>query len=426
MADSSFWMFRRELARTPLLWATPVVLFLGGWMVFAADYQQIHVTDRATVALMASVQTMGPVCAGLGAWAAMRGRRGGVTHLLTLSPRSRLGALGPYLMAVTAVLCLPYIILVGVQLVRAVFRQGEGSLDGLGILVGLAGIVVHVLLGFLLGTFIPRRVTIVALPIVLYIAEVGTQDLSIKLFSPTQVHTLGAFWTWQTGLLATQLVWLLSGTVLMIGLLVAATDRRIATAAVVVVALAGLAVSGSHLASFDGRVLLPGNAPFQYVCRDHVCVHPGYEKLVPEIASAFAPVTSRLKGTPAAISTLEQRPRGVGGYPSPGRTAFHLDDPKANWQTKAVDDLIDGLVRWEACDPATDGALLSSVVSSWLASPAGARMRPPADEPAAASGALAKFVAASESKRRTWLQRNYDAFAGCTLTVSQVGTVGVL
>lgn len=425
MSSGILWMVRKEVRSSPLVWTVPIMLFMGGWMVFTADYHAVQIPSRASAALMSSVQLMGPLAAGVAALWAMRPRRGNYEYLLELSTRERSQAVLTQGLSLVSVLACPYLILTLAEVIRGFTRPGIRGLQWDGIAVGLVGMIALILIGIVVGQLIPRRLTPALLTIVLYTIGVVAQDLSWRLFSPVQVHTMSAFWDWTPGLLITQCAWLSAVSLILIGL---ASLRLEASRRAAILLLVGVAVaipSGIHLGSMHGRTLRPGNAAFQYVCQEEVCVHPGYADLIGAVHTAFGPLVTRMKATPEPISALEQRPRGVGGEPSPGRTAFHLDDPTASWQSRSVGEVVGGLMDLDACVKAEgDGFGYSQLVSYWLAS--GGTPSPPtvADGGSDLGEIAKKFYAASEDGRIRWFGSHYAQFVHCSLTAVDFTSVG--
>jgi len=150
-------------------------------------------------------------------------------------------------------------------------------------------------------------------------------------------------------------------------------------------------------------------APVAYSCQEWpitVCVHPGMRAGLDELTATFVTIASRLTGTPAAFSRVEQRsPRDDDRLP-PGVVAIHVDDLRPGYADRAAAEFVERLAP--RCSGTARG--YREIVTAWLR---GAPL--PTGTLPEHRRAAAWFAALTEGQRREWLRMFYSDFATCAL-----------
>ncbi|WP_329069476.1 hypothetical protein [Streptomyces sp. NBC_01429] len=334
MGTRGFWTvaLRIELLRSPVVWLVPVLLGVGIGVTWHALPRGIAYWPSTLAAANASVALTGPV---LGAFAAFTGSR---EHRLGLGPARRLSIRGGWLFGAAELGALAVWSLVaqaGVVLtvvIRTALSSPTGEFSLLVVTAGAAGLLCNVALGHLAGRLLPYRLLPPLVAIALYTINLlgsgryGKQDY---LLFPVLIDEPGVFDAWQPGLYERQSLWLLgAATLIALASLALAGPTRtlyVAGAAALAVTVTG-AVATTAL---EGRYFARSTPAFTYSCETRsitVCVHPAFAGALPGLTRTFTPVARQLAGTPASFDRLEQRPRGVGGAPSPGSRAIRMDD----------------------------------------------------------------------------------------------------
>ncbi|MFF5568718.1 hypothetical protein ACFY7Z_11520 [Streptomyces sp. NPDC012623] len=197
---------------------------------------------------------------------------------------------------------------------------------------GAAGLLCHLVLGYLAGRLLPYRLLPPLVAVALYAIDMlgsGRYGRPDHLLFPVLIDEPGVFDTWQPGLYERQSLWLL-GVAALLALTALALAGPTLTLYVAGAAALAVTVTGAvATTSLGGRYFARSSPAFTYSCQTRditVCVHPAFAGALPDLTRTFAPVARLLAGTLASFDRLEQRPRGVGGAPSPGARAIHLDD----------------------------------------------------------------------------------------------------
>jgi hypothetical protein len=113
---------------------------------------------------------------------------------------------------------------------------------------------------------------------------------------------------------------------------------------------------GIGVADLHGRFFAHATPEFGYRCLRtsvKVCVHPAYERGLPALVQALAPVADRLRGTPAETKLLEQESWGPGAVSGADAASFYLDDLSPGYADAAAADLANGLLDVSACAETT-------------------------------------------------------------------------
>lgn len=320
---------RIETRRSVALLLSPLILAVAWWMAWNGMYgtmpRDIYLWQETSRVVKDSILQIGPLVAGLSAWAAGRNRRRGMEDLLASTPRPvfrrDLTTWGGVALPAVAVYVL-LIVLLGIP--TALYATWGVPLPGY-LLVGLIALLMDSALGFVAGYYMPGRFTAPLVAIALYVVHLlpmGLVDLGINftLLSPSAYSNLiGADPFYEQPRLALQQSLLFGG----IGSAALATvalkgrsaygKARIALAASLGLAAVGLSLA---LATEDYESAGSDVVPFAYTCKEGkitVCVHPAYEKFLPGAARTVNDVAEPLVGIPG----VPRRALQFGGQGTP-------------------------------------------------------------------------------------------------------------
>ncbi|GAA2422535.1 hypothetical protein GCM10010191_37910 [Actinomadura vinacea] len=434
-------VLRLDARRAALLVAVPLLTGIGIVFVWLSLVPGVAYWDNSVVALINAVRLLGPVAAGLAAWAAVRER--GLNYLRDLSPRSpATGALFDLLLLAGAAV-FAYGTVTAVVTVETVLRQEAGRPSPLGFLAGAAALVLHVVIGYLAARLVPRPATAAAVMVATWSwAALRVPGASWwSLLPPAVLDHVEPFTVLRGRVLADQTLWALAVTAVLILAYVGWVTRRVVVAVPLVVALAGTGSATARLHASDGSAAAP--APVALACREwplRVCVHPALRSALPALMAAATPLATRLSGTPGGFTQVVQRPAVEPVAVAGGTASIHLDGRLSpGYVERAVRQIKDALTDSRACQgdagawgplPGTPGtsdpgttALESgrgpgvigpsrrleyrAVVDAWLLG----GPRPAISDQRTAQ----RFEAWSEEQKRYWLRTNYGRYRGCAL-----------
>ncbi|MFI0351392.1 hypothetical protein [Actinomadura sp. 9N407] len=401
-------VLRLDARRAALLVAVPLLTGIGIVTAWLSLVPGVAYWDNSIVALINSVRLLGPVAAGLAAWAAVRER--GLDYLRDLSPRSpATGALLDLLLLAGAA-ALAYGTVTIVVTAETVLRQAAGRPPLLGVLVGGAALILHVTVGYLAARLFPRPVTAVAVMALTWSwAALRTPGTSWwSLLPPATFDQVELFTGLRLRVLADQVMWALGGTATLILGYVTLVTRRMLLAVPLLLALIATGAATVRLNASDGDAVSPASADLS--CRHwplQICVHPALRSALPALMTAVTPLATRLSGTPGQFTRVVQRPGSAPIAVVRGTASIHLDDALSpGYELRAVQQIKDALADPRACAvPRYPG--YRALVDAWLLG----RPAPSiSDAPAAR-----RFGDWSEDRRRAWLRSNYAEYHACGL-----------
>lgn len=411
-----------ELRRGPGRWLVLPLAVLGIWLVRQALTPGPAVWPLVVSALGTSASVMAPVAAGVAAFAGTRSRRRATDVLERLATRGAAAAglaeLGALLVWVLAAFLL---VLAGVYVPAALTATWSGP-DLLRTLAIGGGLLLEVVVGYVVGRVVPRRLTPPLVAIASYglvVANTSSRrGFGWSLLLPVNLQLSDEFDRINHAAAVGQLLWYAGVAVLVVASW--ALRRQGRTPTPVAALVAGILVAAVGLAVLlpqHGHANLPG-VEVVWTCRGanpQVCVHPAVDSALPAVQAAVAPVALRLANTPFAIHRAEQRPRGVGSQPSPSAVAFALDDTtpaavRRAGQELAVNALGDGDTCFTSTGPAS-GYDLAQLVGAWATGQPGLyRPATPAD-----TAAQRWFTHLTTTARRAWLAAHATDIRRCTL-----------
>jgi hypothetical protein len=179
------------------------------------------------------------------------------------------------------------------------------------------------------------------------------------------------------------------------------------------------------LQPFHGRWLAPGADSFSGTLaseqRREICVHPAFASTLMELPGLYGPIMSKLESTPAGVTRLEQRPRGIDGAASPGALPISFDNAAAGTLDASVVEFINNLLKLDCYTAAGAKAQpWETVVADWLEGDLDGGQ--PLKDPFANAAAAQWFSGLTPSGRHTWFVAHYSAFTNCTLSKTDFGS----
>jgi hypothetical protein len=404
-------VLRLDARRAALLIAVPLLAGLGIVTAWLSLVPGVAYWDNSVVALVNTVRLLGPVAAGLAAWAAVRER--GLDYLRDLSPRSpATGALLDLLLLAGAA-AVAYGAVTVVVTVETVLRQEAGRPDPLGLLTGTSALVLHVVVGYLAGRVAPRPATAVSVTALTWVwASLRPPETGWwSLLPPASLDQVELFTGLRMGMLADQTLWALGATATLVLAYVGWITRRPALVIPLVAALVVTGLATDRLRTAEDGVVV--SAPVELECREwplHVCVHPSLRSALPALEAAMTPLATRLSGTPGEFTRVVQRPTSEPAAVRGGTATIHLDDDLSpGYEMDAVRQIMDSLADRRACasPPARRYREYRLLVDAWLMG----RTSPPISD----VGTAQRFEGWTEEQRRDWLRDNYARYQGCAL-----------
>lgn len=334
----AFKLLRIEARRSVAMWLFPFVVVLVGYTTAETLPNGFWLWPQTALSIRDTLILIGPLAAGLAAWAAGRNRRRGIEELLATTPRpSAIRDL--FNCAATATwVCLGYVVAASLTLLAAYFGGAWGAPILWPVLLGLFAIISNSSLGYVAGYYVPIRITAPVVAVAIYWVQ-GTAAYyllanSASYLSPVTELEYSVFWGVLPHIFVGQSLWFLgvsgvalSAVALRGGVNPLATWIMLsgaATATAVGVAmLLATPISVTSAQKQEARV------PYQPICakkKISVCVHPAYEKMLPETAVVAEKVTKPLVDVAGGPRRVEQKAYGEVELRSDGTLLFYLSD----------------------------------------------------------------------------------------------------
>jgi hypothetical protein len=428
--------FRIELRRSVLAATLPLLVFVSAAAVFAKLTPGIALWPNVNAQLNISLVLVGPLVAGICAWAGGRERRRRMGYLPALAAR---GPAAPLLAeigaAVTWCLIAFGITIVAVSVATALRAKGTSPSVVWAAETWLA-VAMFAVIGFVAGRVIGNRLVAPGVALALYaglaVCQVKYGQSWVTALSPVTTVTGDPLQRYNTTLGFGQLMWLggLAGGVVAGHLLIRDVRQRGAgiptIAAAFVAAVAVLSVGVVVVSSQNARVFA-GNAQFNPVCAQRaptVCTHPAFRSAIGSLHRSFQLLDDRLDGTRYYFDRVVQKERA--GDPSLGAStiSFGLDDLRQGYATSAEAEVVtETFVPLCTGTGVSAARQLQSLVIAWLQASSPSGRAPVADAAAATAGiedarvaaATRAFLGMNEQQRRDWLRGHISAMARCAL-----------
>lgn len=429
-----------EFRRSSLSTVLPLLVFLTGLAAWRNLLPGVWTWESTSLARLASIQLLGPVAAGLAAWAATRERRRRLGYLRQLSVGKQ--GLAPAVQAgsLALVVCLAVLVVDVTLTTTSLLERATGTPDFFSHTVALAGAAMFTVAGYSLGFLVPHAPVPPVVCLLAYIYVVLNLDFSgswFYLLAPVTVERPNVFVSVAAGLFASQTAWLMLATAVILLVLVAAAVRSksaLILTATVAVASTGAAV---NLGRFDGHVFGAQLAPVDYTCADYetapkrICLERSFADANDGLHRAFATPARRLGAANRPIQELAHLPRTPGQKaPAAGTYVLHLDDLSAGFQQRAVSEFQEQFFDRSRCFPqdpavapddgAVDAYLRSMLLALWIAEDLqGVQV------PERAERYQEVLLATAEQRTSQWLAEVWPRFQTCQLTDDDYAKLGV-
>ncbi|MEV0582256.1 hypothetical protein [Nonomuraea sp. NPDC050310] len=399
---------REELKHSALV-TVAVLMAVGLVAAWSVLIPGVDAWENIVVAVIGSLRLTGPVAAAFAAWVALRKRRA----LRGRSVGAWRALKAP--LAIVVVVAGAFGATVLVLAVKTVLTEQAGRVSVPGLAMGMAGLALYAMIGWVIGWLLPHGWTPALTGLASYVVFSWLAPASTWLdrLTPGTGEPYDLFQGLSAAAFLDQTLWLLGVTAtILLGWAAWVTRQRLALAA----ALVAVLVAGVGVARLLSQGASDEHASIAYACQDWpitVCVHPGMRGGLTELSAAFTKVASRLSGTPAAFTRVEQRPLDSELKAGSGVVPIHMADLSPGFAEQAVGAYVEGLAA--RCERET-GAGYREIVVAWLLGeplPGG-----PLPEH---QSAAAWFSGLSEHQRRGWLRMFYNDFQSCRLSARHFG-----
>lgn len=457
-----------EVRRSLVLLLVPFMAAALAWVVYESLPVGIWFWPDTVTGIQYSLILYGPLVGGTSVWAAGREKRRDMNDLLATTSRPAFARDLAQWAATTAWYVLAYALVAGTFLVLTNRGVTWGSLEPWPVVVGLVAVVAHSAIGYAAGCLIPGRLVAPFFAIAMYWIQgitVFSQDSSAQFLSPIgQGYGHSVFHEGPRNPYAAQSLWLVGLAALALAVVALTRGRTlipwtVLAASTTVAASAAVLLLAVPVASPEAQ---GAPVPYEPVCKDGritVCVHPAYERALPETAAAIEEVAKPLSGLPGAPTRAEQREPDLSGNEEPTRllpdgllifdlnrgvfdrwnadSGVSLEEYVQSELARAlvaeehtrVEDLVDTRTGSDPC--ARPGELpgeAQNVVAGWLVWQAGKYDSVQSFWTTSGSflicerseSALKRFVALKESERQAWLRENYADLRAGRLTTEDL------
>ncbi|MEV0594205.1 hypothetical protein [Nonomuraea cavernae] len=399
---------REELKQSAAV-TVAVLLALGLLAAWSVLIPGVDAWENIVAAVIGSLRLTGPVAAAFAAWVALRKRRALGDRCLTAWRALK----AP--LAIVLVVLGSFAATVLVLAVKTVLTDQSGRLSLSGLGVGMAGLALYSVIGWVAGWLAPRAVTPPLAGLGCYALFTWFADGRgwADRLAPGTGEPYDLFQGLSGAAFLNQTIWLLGVTAaLLLGWTALVTKQPLVLACALLAVLA----AGTGVARLLGEPKPAAAQEIAYSCQDWpitVCLHPGMRSGLTELGATFTKIASRLAGTPAAFTRVEQRPLEESLKPSTGLAPIHVRDLSAGFADQASYEYVESLATRCPGAPA-DG--YREIVMAWL------RGEPlPGGPLAEHQYAAAWFSGLSEHQRREWLRMFYSDFQSCKLSSTHFG-----
>ena len=312
---SALALLRIEFRRSVALLCFPLLIVAAGWLTRGSLPAGVYTWLDTSGAIRETVPFVGSFVAGISAWTAGRNKRRGMADLLLSTPRPP-AARDLTTWAGTALWgAAVYVTLAAVLLSMTWWNATWGAPPPVYLLVGLLAVVANSAVGYAAGYFLPSRFMAPLVAIGLFVAQFAPINYSsVAPLLPASTHLVGLDVFMEVPRVAVEQGLWFSGVGAIALAAVVAKSRRGDAASWVLLAGALLLCAAGFAASMlavhrQGFMLADKAASFEYVCDEGgitVCVHPAYERLLPQAAVVVNEVGEPLAGIPGAPTRAMQ------------------------------------------------------------------------------------------------------------------------
>ncbi|TDD37746.1 hypothetical protein E1286_36855, partial [Nonomuraea terrae] len=365
--------------------------------------------ENIVAAVIGSLRLTGPVAAAFAAWVALRKRRALRGRSLTTWRALK----AP--LAIVVVVLGSFGATVLVLAVKTVLTDQAGRLSLSALGMGMAGLALYSVIGWVAGWVLPKPYTPAIAGLACYVVFSWLADdrgWADKL-APGTGEPYDLFQGLSGAPFFDQTIWLLGITAALLLGWAALVTRQ---ATVLACALLGVLCAGMGVTRVLAEPKPAAAMDISHSCHEWpitVCVHPGMRAGLTELGAAFTQIASRLAGTPAAFTLVEQRPLDEELKPSYGLAPVHIPDLSPGFAEEAAYEYVESLAP-RCNDAVAEG--YRGIVVAWL------RGEPLPGAPLPEHQyATAWFSSLSEYQRREWLRMFYSDFQGCRLSSTHFG-----
>lgn len=432
-------LLRIEARRNPGLWLVPLVTASTVAATISILPKGIWLWLQTSVSIRETAILVGPLVAGLSTWAAGRNRRRGIEELLAATPRP--AASRDFVAWGGAAVWhgLAYALAAGLVLLFAYVGGAWGSPVLWPVLLGLLAVLTLSAIGYAVGYYIRNRLATPLVAVATYLVLGFTADSAGNLMENPRITYLSpiaglagsVFYGVQPNVFFEQSLWLLglAGAALAA---VALKWRRSVGAWCALLAAMAVAALGSSmlllqtpLGPVQGQ-MEEARASYEPVCAEGgrlpVCVHPAYEKMLPETAAVVRDVAAPLVGVPGGPTSAEQDPEHRGFSPD-GPLPFFLYDSNSGGQALAEALAVELTRSPSPASPGEPEAILNdaqAAFAAWLLEQAD--VDPDfaiyvSSSPEAVRSTAERFAALDPARREKWILDHYAGLRAGELTL---------
>ena len=446
-------LLRIEFRRSVGLLCFPLLIVAAGWLARGSLPVGVYTWPDTSSAIRETVPFVGSFVAGISAWTAGRNKRRGMADLLSSTPRPP-AARDLTTWAGTALWgAAVYATLAAVLLSVTWWNATWGAPPPGYLLVGLLAVVANSAVGYAAGYYLPSRFIAPLVAIGLFVAQFAPINYSwvaLLLPAPTDLVQPDVF-AQVPGVAVQQGLWFCGVGAVALAAVVAGGRRGDGASRALLAGALLLCAAGFAASMVTPSLMFAKAAPLEYVCEEGgitVCVHPAYERLLPQAAEVVNEVGEPLAGIPGAPTRAMQ----VGSLsPEPSReaesTAFFtvdsiVDGGGVGWfRSEAAMSLVQGRAAYEGsapevepteedltrCGPGTkewsvDPALEArAVVANWLLKQLDRREPEFSLEQCPDARKLVeRFADLDPAKRRAWLEENLAGLRAGEVTLKDL------
>ena len=403
---------REELKQSAAV-TVAVLLAVGLLAAWSVLIPGVDAWENIVAAVIGSLRLTGPVAAAFAAWVALRKRKALRGRSLTTWRALK----AP--LAIVLVVLGSFGATVLVLAIKTVLTEQSGRLSLPGLGVGMAGLALYAVIGWVAGWAVPRAFTPPLAGLACYVLFsllAGGQGGWADKLAPGTGEPYDLFQGLSGASFFDQTVWLLGITgALLLGWAALVTRQALVLACALLAVLA----AGAGVSRLLAEPAPAAAQEIAYSCQDWpitVCLHPGMRAGLTELGAVFTQIASRLAGTPAAFTRVEQWPLEEPLKPSTGLAPIHVRDLSGGFADQAAYEYVESLAT--KC-PGSPADAYREIVMAWLRGeplPGG-----PLPEHQYAAGS---FSSMTEHQRREWLRMFYSDFQSCRLSSEHFGEMG--
>lgn len=401
-------MTREELKHSAAV-TVAVLLALGLMAAWSVLIPGVDAWENIIVAMIGSLRLTGPVAAAFAAWVALRKRRALRGRSLSTWRALKLP------LAIMVVVLGSFAATVLVLAIKTVLTEQSGRLSLAGLGMGMTGLALYSVIGWVAGWLLPSPLTPPMAGLACYglFTWLADGQTWADRLAPGTGEPYDLFQGLSGAAFLDQTLWLFGVTA---ALLLGWTAVVTRNALVLAFALLSVLAAGAGVARLLTEPQPAAAQAIAYSCQEWpitVCVHPGMRAGLTELGATFTKIASRLSGTPAAFTRVEQRPVDDQLQPANGLAPIHVPDLSSGFADQAAYEYIESLASECTSSPS---AGYREIVMAWL------RGEPlPGGPLSEHQYAAAWFSGLSEPQRREWLRMFYTPFQTCTLSASHFG-----